>query len=296
MKCIVRSTLLALATLCAASVRYAMAEYVPAAVETKGASVITTILPDQSKVVKFLADGTFTVPAEYTARVLLVGGGGAGGMLEVSNVVLSAGTYTVTVGAGGQPNPSNSNVTGGNGGDTVLAFGGSDLYTAVGGGGGGSWGHTSAANGGSGGGATSNGKGGTGVEGQGYAGGTIELEPPENDNILNTLQHVIDALNDPSVTGDSLREALDRGQIHNLATLQSAGQALGRIGGRSNIAESVISSNDDLRDIKKEARATIAEADSVESASNLIQALNALSMAQRTFSMISQTSLMDYIS
>ena len=92
------------------------------------------------------------------------------------------------------------------------------------------------------------------------------------------------------------REALDRGQIHNLATLQSAGQALGRIGGRSNIAESVISSNDDLRDIKKEARATIAEADSVESASNLIQAQNALSMAQRTFSMISQTSLMDYIS
>ena len=131
---------------------------------------------------------------------------------------------------------------------------------------------------------------------KGYAGGTIELEPPENDNILNTLQRVIDALNDPAVTGDNLREALDRGQIHNLATLQSAGQALGRIGGRSNIAESVISSNDDIRDVKKEARATIAEADSVESASNLIQAQNALSMAQRTFSMISQTSLMDYIS
>ena len=131
---------------------------------------------------------------------------------------------------------------------------------------------------------------------KGYAGGTIELEPPENDNILNTLQRVIDALNDPAVTGDNLREALDRGQIHNLATLQSAGQELGRIGGRSNIAESVISSNDDIRDVKKEARATIAEADSVESASNLSQAQNALSMAQRTFSMISQTSLMDYIS
>ena len=131
---------------------------------------------------------------------------------------------------------------------------------------------------------------------KGYAGGTIELEPPENDNILNTLQRVIDALNDPAVTGDNLREALDRGQIHNLATLQSAGQALGRIGGRSNIAESVISSNDDIRDVKKEARATIAEADSVESAANLIQAQSALSMAPRTFSMSSQTSLMDYIS
>ena len=49
----------------------ASAAVVPATVETTGASVTTTVLSDQSKVVKFLADGTFTVPAEYTARVLL---------------------------------------------------------------------------------------------------------------------------------------------------------------------------------------------------------------------------------
>jgi len=190
MKCIVRSTLLALATLGAASVRHAMAEYAPAAVEMTGSSVTKTVLEDQSTVVKFLSDGTFTVPAGATGRILLVagggaggrdcsGGGGAGGMLEASNLVFSAGTYTVTVGAGGQP-VNNSGVTGGNGGNTVLAFGGADLYTAVGGGGGGSWSHVNGAAGGSGGGATgqNGGTGGAGTEGQGYAGGNAGGRAP----------------------------------------------------------------------------------------------------------------------
>ncbi|MBQ7722557.1 MAG: hypothetical protein IJT64_06605, partial [Kiritimatiellae bacterium] len=81
---------------------------------TTGANVTTTVIPDQSTVVKFLADGTFTVPNGATARLLLVGGGGAGGydaaggggaggMLELNAVVLAAGTYTVSVGAGGAP-------------------------------------------------------------------------------------------------------------------------------------------------------------------------------------------------
>ena len=188
MKCIVRSTLLALATLGAASMRYAMAGAAPAAVETTGASVTTATLPDQSKVVKFLADGTFTVPAGGTARILLVGGGGAGGtdcgggggaggFVEVSNVLLQAGTYTVAVGAGGQP--AGSGYAGGNGGDTVLTFGGAALYTAVGGGGGAGWSKKSAASGGSGGGGTQGGAGGAGTPGQGNAGGKGTSNGPQ---------------------------------------------------------------------------------------------------------------------
>ncbi|MBQ3809315.1 MAG: hypothetical protein II839_00675, partial [Kiritimatiellae bacterium] len=57
----------------------ASAAPVPATVTTTGASVATALLPDDSTVVKFLADGTFTVPAGGTARILLVAGGGAGG-------------------------------------------------------------------------------------------------------------------------------------------------------------------------------------------------------------------------
>lgn len=190
MKCIVRSTLLALATLCAASVRYAMAEYVPAAVETTGASVTTNVLSDQSTVVKFLADGTFTIPAGATGRLLLVGGGGgggydcsggggAGGMLEASNIVFSAGTYMVTVGAGGAGGASTKS-RGGNGGNTVLTFGGTDVYTAIGGGGGGAWDTNKAgATGGSGGGGTNYGAGGAGTSGQGNAGGTGTSNGPQ---------------------------------------------------------------------------------------------------------------------
>ena len=165
----------ALAALFSPSARAAL---VPASVSTTGSSVTTNILYDSSTVVTFLADGTFTVPDGATARLLLVGGGGAGGndcsggggaggMLELSNVPLGAGTYTVTVGAGGQPVPGNSNVPGGNGGDTVLSFGGTDLYTAVGGGGGGSWSSKNGVAGGSGGGGAGNGggTGGAGTEG-----------------------------------------------------------------------------------------------------------------------------------
>ena len=180
MKYLARSALLALAALGAALPLCATADLMPADVTTTGASVTTTVLSDQSTVVKFLADGTFTVPAGATARLLLVGGGGsgghdcaagggAGGFVEASDVELSPGTYTVTVGAGGAQTTSGGK--GNNGSPTILTFGGTDLYTALGGGGGGGWNSTSGASGASGGGACNNGTGGTGTEGQGFAGG-----------------------------------------------------------------------------------------------------------------------------
>ena len=45
----------------------ASAAYAPATVNTTGASVTTTILGDDSTVVTFLSDGTFTVPGGLTA-------------------------------------------------------------------------------------------------------------------------------------------------------------------------------------------------------------------------------------
>ena len=166
MKCLTRSALFALVALGAALPRCATAALAPANVTTTGDSVTTTVLSDQSTVVKFLADGTFTVPDGAMARLLLVGGGGgggaecgggggAGGFVEASDVVLASGTYTVTVGARGEGGNTvlNGGVKqGGNGGNTVLSFGGADLYTAVGGGGGGVWSSVAGSAGGSGGG------------------------------------------------------------------------------------------------------------------------------------------------
>ncbi|MBQ6103940.1 MAG: hypothetical protein IJL06_09745, partial [Kiritimatiellae bacterium] len=155
----------------------------PATVETTGENVTTTVLDDLSTVVHFLGDGTFTLAEDTDARLLLVGGGGsggwdcgggggAGGMIEIASETLAAGTYGVTVGAGGQPG---NKAKGENGGDTVLTFGDVTNHVATGGGAGGIYDSSNAkrggASGGSGGGGANHGAGGAGIAGQGNAGG-----------------------------------------------------------------------------------------------------------------------------
>ena len=108
----------------------------------------------------FLNTGVFRTNNAKTIDFLLVGGGGAspaaqlsygssgggggGGVVEGTNFSLSAGTYVVTVGAGGVR--TGEYTRGGNGGDTTFAG-----VTAKGGGGGGDYAATGA-DGGSGGG------------------------------------------------------------------------------------------------------------------------------------------------
>ena len=85
---------------------------------------------------------TFTLFAEKEVWFLVVGGGGGGGydcsgggggggFVESNNVVLAAGTYTVTVGAGGVAGASPGQ-TGGNGGDSIISLGGIDIARAIG--------------------------------------------------------------------------------------------------------------------------------------------------------------------
>jgi len=124
---------------------------------------------------------TFTLNEEKKVWFLVVGGGGAGGydcaggggaggFVESNNVVLAAGAYTVTVGAGGQPT---SNTVGRNGGDSFISIGGVDIARAIGGGGGGSWKSTKGVDGGSGGGsANTYPTPGRGTPGQGNDGGS----------------------------------------------------------------------------------------------------------------------------
>jgi hypothetical protein len=91
------------------------------------------------------------------------GGGGAGGLQYVTNVPITAGTYTVITGVSGSNGSPGSN--GGN-----SAFG---TYTSLGGGFGGYFNSIAGNNGGSGGGGGgSTGAGGSGTAGQGTNGGT----------------------------------------------------------------------------------------------------------------------------
>lgn len=126
----------------------------------------------------FTASGSLVVPAGMTADVLIVaggasggsgvgGGGGGGGVVYLPGQALSAGTYAVTVGAGGASRSS----VGANGGNSSVA----GLPAAIGGGGGGSVadGPSAGVAGGCGGGGAyiGGGAGGAGTPGQGFAGG-----------------------------------------------------------------------------------------------------------------------------
>jgi len=102
---------------------------------------------------------TLSAPASVQAQLLVVGGGGsgggwndgggggAGGLVYVSSMTLTAGTYSIIVGAGGTGLVYNSSSTGNNGGNSS-AFG----YTGIGGGGGGGGGNGIGLSGGCGGG------------------------------------------------------------------------------------------------------------------------------------------------
>jgi len=89
---------------------------------------------------------TFTTTQNLICDILLVGGGGgggysyigggggAGGYVYTSNVNMTAGNYTVNVGAGGKDASSTTGWFGGNGGNSSIT--GGINYTALGGGGG----------------------------------------------------------------------------------------------------------------------------------------------------------------
>ena len=119
--------------------------------------------------------GTLKLPAYTKARLLVVAGGGAGGLIATNGVFLSSGAYayTLKVGAGGAAGSDSVQSEGANGGDSVIRLIAADVYKAIGGGGGGI--KSNGRDGGSGGGGSSGEtmqEGGFGTEGQGCAGGS----------------------------------------------------------------------------------------------------------------------------
>lgn len=124
---------------------------------------------------------TITSPSIISVTYLVVAGGGAGGVgrgggggaggVRTGTTNLSAGSYTITVGAGGA-NAFND-AQGGDGGSSSIG----STVVATGGGGGGGWTINAGRNGGSGGGASagSAASAGTGIAGQGFA-GSVRLD------------------------------------------------------------------------------------------------------------------------
>ena len=124
---------------------------------------------------------------------------------------------------------------------------------------------------------------------------TFTLDAPKNDNILNTMNEMIAALRDPATTTDQLTALAAKTEVHLTNTKDSVNSTLGNIGGRLNNLDAVLASNDELKVLNKTARADISEIDLYEAATNATKENNALSMAQQAYSMISKTTLFNYM-
>jgi len=159
--------------------------FTAAADPTSGTVTTPTIDGQAYRVHTFLTSGTFVVASgasNSNVDILVVaggagtsdmsGGGGAGGLKNLTGQTVGAGTTTVTVGDGGTARNFDSGLCGEKGDDSVFGS-----ITADGGGGSNfesqGTASNSAMNGGSGGGQSkSTGAIGTGISGQGYNGGT----------------------------------------------------------------------------------------------------------------------------
>ena len=81
--------------------------------------------------------GTLVVPEGGQRFDILLVGGGAGGFLYQRGVTLEAGTYTITVGAGGTPDVFTSTYAAGpttadaDGKSSLISFGGTALFNAI---------------------------------------------------------------------------------------------------------------------------------------------------------------------
>ncbi|MBR4613191.1 MAG: hypothetical protein IKO40_10810, partial [Kiritimatiellae bacterium] len=150
------------------------------AFDVKGGATSHRFANGEKTVISFAESGSFTVSGSGTIELLAVGGGGgggaivdnraagggAGGLVHKESFAVSAGTYTVTIGAGG--------AVGANGGNTVIAGNGATV-TAYGGGAGAAGSSKASGNpGGSGGGASSN------TSGTLYAGGAAAYGAENN--------------------------------------------------------------------------------------------------------------------
>ena len=124
----------------------------------------------------------------------------------------------------------------------------------------------------------------------------FNLDAPTNDNVLNSLNTMIDKLkNSSSLTDEEWASTVANVQTHINNTLDRVGITQGAIGGRQNNLEQIIDSNSALETITAEARANVSEIDLYEAISNVSLQENALTMAQQAFAKVNTSTLFDYL-
>ena len=123
----------------------------------------------------------------------------------------------------------------------------------------------------------------------------VQLEAPQKENALNTLNSLIAGLTNPDLTQDEFDQVLADAivQLENAKNKGSLVQA--GLGGRLNTAEKIEQSNSDLDISNKAAKAELVELDMAEAITELTKQETALQASQATFGRLANLSLFDYL-
>ncbi|AOT07441.1 flagellar hook-associated protein FlgL [Pseudoalteromonas luteoviolacea] len=124
---------------------------------------------------------------------------------------------------------------------------------------------------------------------------TFELEAPKKDNVLNTLENLINAVQDPTLSDKDYRQVLADSMIGLENAKNTVSQIQSGLGGRKNTATRIIDANTDLDINNKIARADLIELDMAEAITELTKHETQLQASQATYGRLSNLSLLDYI-
>lgn len=123
----------------------------------------------------------------------------------------------------------------------------------------------------------------------------FSLPPPEQTNILNTLQNFIDVLNDPTISQAQLATARADTLKEVTSTANNVDSSLANLGGRINVLDSVFGTNEDLLIANQQYKADISEVDLAAALTEIKRQEFALQAASQTFSKVNATTLFDFI-
>jgi len=123
----------------------------------------------------------------------------------------------------------------------------------------------------------------------------FSLQKPQKENVLNTLQGLINGLNDGTLNSNDFQQVLNDGVVQ----LQNASEQVvftqANLGGRMNVLSSITDSNT-AQDIQNKAnRSSLIEVDMAKAISDLTKQETALQASQATFGRLTNLSLFDYL-
>lgn len=123
----------------------------------------------------------------------------------------------------------------------------------------------------------------------------VSLKPPENINILNTLEDLKLSLRDPSLSTVEYQDRISDAQVGIDNAKFRVMSVMSSVGGRNNTIDRVNESNESFKIINQEAMAILTEADLAAAMTDLTKEQNLLETSYKSFNKINNLSLFNAI-